>query len=492
MMKNLKFFAGIILCSVSFSFAACGGGAEPAVNNASGNNDTAAGTENAADAQTEPAVPALEIKDCGGREFRVLAYTRGDPGTWFQYLDFGYDEELSGDIINDAVRDRNTAAEEKYNVRIVNTSVSDAAAAAKKAIQAGSDEYDIIEPYMDASFQMAGNDMVVDCLSLPWLELDQPWWDRSLKRDLTLYGRLYAISGDISMFDDDLSYIVYYNKALAKQYDLGDFYDYVRDGSWTVDRMTELGSDVTRDLNGDSVLDSGDLWGIATDWSVGRSWYFALGGRMCEVDSAGAPRIVMGGEKSQKIFDRIGKLMNDNTLTLMVTTIPDQWLGASAMMKNNQIMIYPASLYTITRYRSMEDDFGVLPYPKMDETQEGYRNQVASWVCPAISVPATNTDADFTGYMLEALARESVDTVAAAYIDVNLMTKVTRDDDSAEMLRLILDSKCYDLAVSFNWGKLSDIIAECCKKPENFQSKYASLESKAQADMEKTLEMFNG
>ena len=489
-MEKMKVVSVLVLSAMTLSFAACGG--ESTEPSSTQMQTSVIETIGQSEAETQPIVPEIEIRDFSGRDFRVLAYTRGDPGTWFQYIDFGYDEELAGDLINDAIHDRNVAAEEKYGIKIVNTLVADAASTAKKTIQAGSDEYDIIEPYMDTAFQMAGNEMLLDCLSMPWLELSQPWWDRNILRDLALYGRLYAISGDISMFDDDLSYIVYYNKALARQYELGDFYDYVRDGSWTVDKMIELGSGITRDINGDTVLDGSDLWGIVTDHSVGRSWYFALGGQMCEVGADGAPNIVMGGEKSQTIFDKIGSFMNDSTLTLMVTTLPDQWMGGSAMMKNNQILIYPASLYTITRYRSMEDDFGILPYPKMDESQERYRNQVASWVCPGIAVPVTNTDADFTGYILEALARMSVDTVAAAYIDVNLMTKVTRDEESAEMLRLILDSKCYDLAVSFNWGKLSDIIADCCKKPENFQSKFASLESKAQADMEKTVELFNG
>ncbi len=478
---------------MTVSFAACGGeSAEPSPAPAQTAENSAVEAAEQTEDEIRPAVPELEARDLGGKEFRVLAFTRGDPGTWFQYLDFGYDEELAGDLINDAVHDRNVAAEEKYNFIIVNTTVSDAAAAAKKTIAAGSDEYDIIEPYMDTSFQMAGSEMLVNCMSLPWLELDKEWWDRNILRDLTLYGRLYAVSGDISMFDDDLSYIVYFNKALTRQYGLGDFYDYVRDGSWTADRVTELAAGITRDLNGDSVLDGSDLWGIATDHSVGRSWYFAFGGQMCEIGGDGAPQIVMGGEKSQTVFDRIGAIMNDEAMTLMVTKLPGSWSGASEMMKNNQIMIYPASLYTVTRYRSMEEDFGILPYPKLDESQDRYYNQVASWVCPAISVPVTNTDPDFTGFALEALARGSVDTVASAYIGVNLMTKVTRDDESAEMLRLILDSKRYDLAVSFNWGKLSDIIADCCKKPDTFQSKYASRESKAFSDLEATVEMFRG
>ena len=39
-----------------------------------------------------------------------------------------------------------------------------------------------------------------------------------------------------------------------------------------------------------------------------------------------------------------------------------------------------------------------------------------------------------------------------AVIEKNVMTKSTRDDDSAEMLRLIFDTKAFDTSIIFDWG----------------------------------------
>jgi hypothetical protein len=211
---------------------------------------------------------------------------------------------------------------------------------------------------------------------------------------------------------------------------------------------------------------------------------------MARVDENGDPVIVMGEEKSQIIIDAIGNMMNDSTVTILTVNIPDSWMGARAMMKEDRLLFLSANIYTIPYYRSMENDFGILPYPKLDENQDRYYNQVASWVCPGISVPTTNQDIDFTGYMLEALCRASGEILQPAYIDVNLMTKVTRDESSVEMLKLVLDSKRYDLAVSFNWGNLSDIIAKCAEDPSKFSSQLASKLKKTETDMAKTVEMF--
>lgn len=70
------------------------------------------------------------------------------------------------------------------------------------------------------------------------------------------------------------------------------------------------------------------------------------------------------------------------------------------------------------------------------------------------------------------------------------MTKVTRDESSVEMLKLILDSKRYDLAVSFNWGNLSDIIAKCAENPSKFSSQFESKLKKTETAMAKTVEKF--
>ena len=156
----------------------------------------------------------MKQKTSGVGNLRILAYNQGDPSTWFQYLDFGYSEDKKGDLINDAVWERNIAVEDKYGVKLINTTAADVPKNARKAIKAGSDEFDICQPYIDTAFQMAGEGMLVDVISLPWLELERSYWDENIQRDLTLKGKLWAITGDISMFDEELSCMFYWNRLL--------------------------------------------------------------------------------------------------------------------------------------------------------------------------------------------------------------------------------------------------------------------------------------
>ena len=52
--------------------------------------------------------------------------------------------EETGDIINDAVYKRNITVSEKYNIKISRTDNADPSALEKKALQSGSDEYDLM------------------------------------------------------------------------------------------------------------------------------------------------------------------------------------------------------------------------------------------------------------------------------------------------------------------------------------------------------------
>ena len=82
----------------------------------------------------------------------------------------------------------------------------------------------------------------------------------------------------------------------------------------------------------------------------------------------------------------------------------------------------------------MEADFGIIPYPKLDEAQKQYVSRV-EYYFPTI-VPINSDSLGITGVMLEALQSESAKTVRPAYYDIALKTKYTRDDESAQISTL--------------------------------------------------------
>lgn len=138
---------------------------------------------------------------------------------------------------------------------------------------------------------------------------------------------------------------------------------------------------------------------------------------------------------------------------------------------------------SINKYRmNMTDDFGVLPFPKYNETQSKYYCLFNSAWGTVYAVPITNPDTERTGYILDVMGYYSTDTVNTAVIEKNVLVKATRDNESAEMLEIIFDSKFFELG---QWG--STVYDTVCGQVRNGQNNYASEIEKIR---EKTISEF--
>ena len=93
----------------------------------------------------------------------------------------------------------------------------------------------------------------------------------------------------------------------------------------------------------------------------------------------------------------------------------------------------------------MEYDFGVLPNPKFDESQERYSTCV-SGAGSMVIVPKSCTDTEYVGTMLEAMAALSYDMITPDLIDVLASTKNVRDPESSEIVQMIIRSRNFDTA----------------------------------------------
>ena len=88
----------------------------------------------------------------------------------------------------------------------------------------------------------------------------------------------------------------------------------------------------------------------------------------------------------------------------------------------------------------MEIDYGIIPMPKMDDSQEDYVTYNFGTYYMAILLTAA--DPEMSAVMLEALNAESYKNVVNVYYDTALKNKYSRDEESRKMIDLI-NSKCF-------------------------------------------------
>ena len=474
-----------LLLLLSLLLCSCGG---TAVEETPETNAQTAETETV---ETETAYPlAVTEADYGGEEFRSLCYTQQAPGNMKQYLDFAWSDDQKGEVLNDAIFARNLRVEEDFNITIGWEESDDVKTAAKNAITAGEDVYDIVQVYINDSMTMGQDGHLWDLA--PLMDLNAPWWDEALQRDLDMGGKLYCLTGYVTLGDEELNYGVYYNKALVKQYGLDDPYVMVAEGKWTIDAMYTAAQGATYDVNGDGVLDKNDACGIGSDYGLAAVLFYGTGGQLARISADGSPEIVMNTERNAAVVETLSTIFRDKNASIMVTDIgSDGWTVLDTMLMEDRLLFRPGSIYDISGYREMISDFGILPNPKYDESQEDYCHIIASHVCPSISIPVTITgDAlERTTVLLEALSCYS-DAVVEAYYDVNLTTKLARDEESAAMFDIIFETKYYDLGKVFAWGSIEGIIGTSVQSGSGFASNYAKSEKRILDAMAKTWEFY--
>lgn len=110
-----------------------------------------------------------------------------------------------------------------------------------------------------------------------------------------------------------------------------------------------------------------------------------------------------------------------------------------------------------------------------------------------MAVPMSAADLDMVGVITEALCAESYKTVVPAYYDVALKVKMTRDEESVEMLDLVTSSCMFDFGYVYdNWAGCSFFLQSLvAAKDTNFESYYASKESAASKHYEKVVSSFD-
>ncbi len=103
-------------------------------------------------------------------------------------------------------------------------------------------------------------------------------------------------------------------------------------------------------------------------------------------------------------------------------------------------------------YRSLEDDFGVLPITKYDEQQSEYYT-VVDVGSDIMTIPATSQNTEMIGAVVEALSVLSDNELLPKYTSIALEQKGTRDESSVRMLRSILDSRLISFSYMYDAWK---------------------------------------
>ena len=428
----------------------------------------------------------LEVADYDGYKFRILIRPGKTPD---QYL-----EEDSDDPVESAVYKRNKTIEGMYNIEIVATESSntDGETDALNSILAGDDAYDVIFPHTGSAFTYAVQGACVNYNDVSTIHTEKPWWSQDIIDSFDVNGNLYILDGDISMHRLEYAMCMYFNKTIFDELGLDYPYEMVEYGEWTFDEFEEFTKQGGADLNGDGIITpEDDRFGyVSNEWQTPISIIYTGGQRIYTKNEEGIPELTLNSLKTVDIYDSFFGLFDNEACFLQLTTEQHKNYKGPHIFTAGRAMFHDGNLGEAKSFRSMEDDFGILPLPKYEYDEE-YAT-IVNGHAHVMIMPITVEDTEKTGAIIEALCAIGSRDVLPAFYDVSLKTKFARDNESEDMMDIIRESIIYDLGYC-SGGTFQSIGRNLAISGNyDFASVYAASESAALMGLRDFNESYGG
>ncbi len=468
-MNKFNRTTAIILTALMAMFAfSCG--------NEQQNPNTSGDTTTAEASSGETVGADIPSERYDGYKFRVMA---SDDEAYASANEI-FAESETGDLMNDAVYKRNRKVEERFGLTMefVLVAGNSLMSTFNQSVLAGDDQFDATVTTTSNIAPAVSNNYVLPLSSLEYVDIKKPWWNTQLIKASAINGESYFMMGDIGFGWRDATWVLCFNKRLYEQYDFDDIYTMVRDGEWTLEILEAQCRKITSDLNGDSIIDKDDQWGMLGSKTAGIGLVTSTGITSVRTGSDGSCELALESERNINALDRIRRFVTNNDLMIRaedLTGSTDIWTDIINIFREGRALYRISVMRDVVSLRDMNDDFGIIPLPKYDEEQESYYSTYQSWSATGYIVPKTIEDTRRTSAILEYMGSVSNDTLTNSYYNVTLQGKVVRDDDSSEMLDIIFNSMTSDIGLAYDIGGVRTMISTIINsETDNIASTLAS------------------
>lgn len=493
----------LLLLSLVAVFAACGG-AEESSSGPAGNGSTPEDT-------SAPLFSNLPETNFGGKDFVVLV--NGDSFNQYASAEV-LPQETSDTGLQDAVKSRNDLIEERFGVTIKEfrtEAQTDMVSVIRTNAMSGVSEYDLVMPYMSEAATLAKEGYFFDLAKMENIHLNENYYDQGAVRGLSVMGKNYFATGDLSLLSFACTHAMVFNKDMIAENGLENPYELVQKGEWTIDKLQEMAQKVTVESDGISGWGYNDTYGFLVNGNFASSMFVGAGFRFTTKNENDEPVIAINASGAVNAIEKITALINDQSATAQIvagsafydTAIAagkNVWTTANEVVANKTVMFRAIALIDVFDMGQYECNFGVLPTPKLDTAQSQYYNRVSTLYASCVAIPLNVQDPTMSAVITDALMQASTDTIKKAYFEVIMKGRKIADPESEEMLDIIFDSRVYDLGSIYNWGGaneydtnsitgfLNDVAFSSTKE---FTSSWERIASMVQSDMEETIDAYS-
>lgn len=335
--------------------------------------------------------------------------------------------------------ERNRMLEERYEISLA-TSTRDASLMLEElqnATAAGSYYSDLLMLPLYMMGQFKNGAVLENLRSLPYLDLDKPYFYGSSVDALSAGYTTWGVAGYASVSPSDLT-AVFMNKDVIGNAMLDLPYDLVNDGTWTWDAFyTYVQAVKTMNAHGGSfytVTSQNPASRLADLVFVSCGQKYVLSGEKL------IPAISYTVESAAPAIDYASRIFADDK------AITDPSAGAIGCFSRGESLFLIDYTYVTTWLTNATVDWGILPLPKMSEADK--HQTLAANTTLVFGVPAGTVNTELSSVLLSAIHASSWEVLNDAYVE-HSMIYTLRDNDSVNMLDLLLDTVTFDFAPAF-------------------------------------------
>lgn len=408
--------------------------------------------------ETEPVVEAVEEEetipdsglpemDFGGANYRISCCGQSD-------ADVLYVEELTGEVLNDEIYERNVLVEDTYNFNIVaeNTCSGDYTAhtaVMKTLCAAGDDAYELVSGHVVGTCNSAIEGYFLNLYDVEYLNFSAPWWAPQSVEQMTVYGKMFTINSAIEYRELAGADVLFFNKELMNQFGMELPYERVREGTWTMESFMADTRDIYVDSNGNGERDQEDTYGYTTQVEQ-TGFLTSCNANVLSHTEDGGYEITLLSDKTVKLVEWVYDFYYES-----VGTYTGSWRSnydnyyIPVFTNGHAAYAYSSLSAASGIFRDSEIVYGIVPMPKFDESQQEYHTFISTNL---YSIPITCQNTELSGFGFEVMTYYGFYNILPTYYEITLKGKAADSPDDVDMLTIINNTLeisfayCYD-----NW-----------------------------------------
>ena len=427
----------------------------------SGNNDNS-GNEGEGPASSEPEVELSiyeqigieENINFGGNEFSIVHWNETQPEFYVN------EEDQDGDPINDAIYKRNLYTEDLldielnfiHNKYVTNTiaSMNEWCDRLQNMMEDPSTPVDLFASYSRILSTATVRGLNQDVAVYDNLDLEKEWWPSAIIDELSIDGKLFIITGEISTNVLHNMYAIFYNKTMAEAYGLPDMVQLVKDDEWTIDKMIEVTSMGYQDMNADGKTPD-DQFGMTLSWFAADALVQGANFKILEsvdYNDKGLYVNITEDFYSETLDSFVSKLGRWSATTNVLNETDYSGAASNAFIEA-RAMFYLNIVSTGFSLQETDIEYGILPAPLREEGQTtGYRTCLGNSYTN-YGMARNCRDGERAAAVLATLGYYGHELTTPAIFEVTFKGKFSKEPAMIEMFDIIRNGICFDMGLLY-------------------------------------------